>query len=166
MKSENWKDIAELLGMAAIVASLIFVGVQVKQEKQIAINEQDLSILDSRIEVKSELNSHADIWIKANAGESLSESESFIFGNLVNSINLKAFFNHERALRLGQDAVATIILQDFAAFLYENPIARQEWLAQELKVIEYRITLQGENQFSYWLDGIQKTLASLDDTGQ
>jgi hypothetical protein len=37
MKSTNWKDVAELVGIAAIVASLVFVGLQVKQSQDIAI---------------------------------------------------------------------------------------------------------------------------------
>ncbi len=36
MKEANWKDLAELVGIAAIVASLIFVGFQLKQERAIA----------------------------------------------------------------------------------------------------------------------------------
>jgi hypothetical protein len=39
LKSTNWKDIAELIGMTAIVASLIFVGYQLKQDREIAIAE-------------------------------------------------------------------------------------------------------------------------------
>jgi hypothetical protein len=37
LKSTNWKDIAELIGIAAIVASLVFVGLQMKQSQDIAI---------------------------------------------------------------------------------------------------------------------------------
>jgi len=33
----SWKDVAELIGIAAIVASLIFVGLQMKQSQDIAI---------------------------------------------------------------------------------------------------------------------------------
>lgn len=40
MKPANWKDIAELIGIAAIVASLIFVGLQMKQSQDIAIASQ------------------------------------------------------------------------------------------------------------------------------
>jgi hypothetical protein len=40
MKSASWKDIAELVGIAAIVASLIFVGLQMKQSQDIAIAQQ------------------------------------------------------------------------------------------------------------------------------
>ena len=40
MKTTSWKDIAELIGIAAIVASLIFVGLQLKQSQEIAIANQ------------------------------------------------------------------------------------------------------------------------------
>lgn len=40
MKQSNWKDIAELVGIAAIVASLVFVGLQMRQSQEIAIAAQ------------------------------------------------------------------------------------------------------------------------------
>ena len=40
MRSVNWKDIAEFVGIAAIVASLIFVGLQMKQSHEIALAAQ------------------------------------------------------------------------------------------------------------------------------
>ncbi len=39
MKNTNWKDIVELTGIAAVVASLIFVGLQMKQSHEIALAE-------------------------------------------------------------------------------------------------------------------------------
>ena len=40
MPSGNWKDIAELIGIVAIVASLIFVGLQMQQSQEIAMGAQ------------------------------------------------------------------------------------------------------------------------------
>lgn len=40
MKFSQWKDIAELVGLVAIVASLIFVGLQLKQSQDIALATQ------------------------------------------------------------------------------------------------------------------------------
>jgi hypothetical protein len=40
LKATSWKDIAELIGIAAIVASLVFVGLQMKQSQEIAIAAQ------------------------------------------------------------------------------------------------------------------------------
>ena len=39
MKKYGWKDTAELIGITAIVASLIFIGLQMQQEQQIAITD-------------------------------------------------------------------------------------------------------------------------------
>lgn len=40
MKKDSWKHLAELVGIVAIVASLLFVGLQLKQSQDIAIAEQ------------------------------------------------------------------------------------------------------------------------------
>ena len=40
MKPTTWKDIAELIGIAAIVASLLFVGLQMQQQQEIAMASQ------------------------------------------------------------------------------------------------------------------------------
>ena len=50
MSGTNWKDTAELIGIAAIVASLIFVGLQMKQSQDIAIAAQYQSRADTAVE--------------------------------------------------------------------------------------------------------------------
>jgi hypothetical protein len=52
MNKSNWKDIAELIGIAAIVASLLFVGMELKQNREIAI----ATAKDSTTEGWRELN--------------------------------------------------------------------------------------------------------------
>ena len=51
MKKSDWKDVAELIGIAAIVASLIFVGLQMKQADTIAMSgiyqERALSVREN-----------------------------------------------------------------------------------------------------------------------
>ena len=53
MKNSNWKDIAELIGIAAIVASLLFVGLQMKQSQDIAIAAQYQERANTAIEYYS-----------------------------------------------------------------------------------------------------------------
>ncbi len=50
MKANNWKDIAELVGIAAIVASLVFVGLQMRQSQDIAIADQYQNRADTALE--------------------------------------------------------------------------------------------------------------------
>ena len=40
MKQPKWKNVSELLGMAAIIGSLVFVGMELRQSQQIAIAGQ------------------------------------------------------------------------------------------------------------------------------
>ena len=50
MKTSGWKEIAELVGIAAIVASLIFVGLQLKQSQEIAVANQYQDRADAALE--------------------------------------------------------------------------------------------------------------------
>lgn len=47
MKSTNWKDVAELVGIAAIVASLVFVGLQMRQDRVFARSELGAASFES-----------------------------------------------------------------------------------------------------------------------
>ena len=50
MAIKSWKDTAELIGIAAIVASLIFVGLQMQQSQEIAIADQYQDRADAALE--------------------------------------------------------------------------------------------------------------------
>ena len=50
MASKSWKDTAELIGITAIVASLIFVGLQMRQSQEIAIADQYQDRADAALE--------------------------------------------------------------------------------------------------------------------
>jgi len=50
MASTQWKDIAELIGIGAIVASLVFVGLQMKQSHEIAIADQYQNRADAALD--------------------------------------------------------------------------------------------------------------------
>ena len=50
MKQTNWKDFAELLGIAAIFGSLVFVGLELRKSQQIAIAGQYQQRAESFVE--------------------------------------------------------------------------------------------------------------------
>ena len=60
MRSTNWKDIAELVGIAAIVASLMFVGLEMRQTRVIALANTYQARTDSEL-LLSSLNLHPEI---------------------------------------------------------------------------------------------------------
>ena len=54
MKLTNWKEFAELIGIAAIVASLVFVGLQLKQSQEIALAAQYQERFAAALQVMSD----------------------------------------------------------------------------------------------------------------
>jgi hypothetical protein len=61
MKSSNWKDIAELVGISAIVASLIFVGMQMEQSQRLAWADSVLTMGANLVEEGSLRAEHIDV---------------------------------------------------------------------------------------------------------
>ncbi len=55
MKNTNWKDIAELVGIAAIVASLVFVGLQMRQDHVFARSELGAGSFESLASLRQEM---------------------------------------------------------------------------------------------------------------
>ncbi len=102
MQSANWKTAAELIGIAAIVGSLIFVGLQIAQTQKIAFAETDLSLLSSKIEITNGINDYADIWVRGSSGDDLDPAEAAIFSNLVVNFDEFAFFDSRRATLIGE----------------------------------------------------------------
>ena len=83
MKSTNWKDTAELIGIAAIVASLVFVGLQMMQARDIAISDGNLANAANKIEGNNAIVQNPDIWARGNAGEELNLEDATVFQYLI-----------------------------------------------------------------------------------
>ena len=101
MKSGNWREIAELIGICAIVASLIFVGLELRQGQRGAEIESGLIRAEWFFANRDAINDHADIWIKGNSGAELTESEAVIYGNLIRNIHTNNRFTWGRERLMG-----------------------------------------------------------------
>jgi hypothetical protein len=122
LKHTNWKDIAELLGIAAIVASLVFVGLQLKQEDEVA----QLEMFDRSVEQQREfadwITQHAEIWQRGCIGEELSDTDQLVFAQIYN-----VYINHTylRWLRFKVSDFAggdgQYLIDSFAANIHRYP---------------------------------------------
>lgn len=161
MNNLTLREIAELIGIAAIVASLVFVGVQVRQSQEIALAETAFSVMNSNIEMNNQLNEHADVWVKGSAGEELSEKEGFVFTNLIRNLNQQAFFSYSNWSRFGAPS-ANIPIHNFAELLHHNPGAREAWVALKSEQDPY-FTLRSEPLSSDDFDGRVREILELQD---
>jgi hypothetical protein len=79
MNRTYWKDIAELVGIAAIVASLIFVGLQMRQDRTIAESESYIDAASQITELNQLISDNKDIWVKGLDGDELTAEEQSVY---------------------------------------------------------------------------------------
>ena len=97
MKDANWKDIVELVGIAAIVASLIFVGLEIQQSREIARLEWTGILTEEQIALDSLLAGDAEVWRNGCEGAELSAVEQTVFARQFSSFHHFAFARWVRA---------------------------------------------------------------------
>ena len=163
MDSEKRKQLIDVIGLVGLIASLVFVGIQLRQTSKIAYSELDASMLAMRVETNNAINENAEIWVRGCKGDSLSPTEKVVFTNLVANRNNLWFIEYRHAGELGRPEIADGILHDWAAFLYRNPGARAAWDQRE-KVLDYyrNILIDGGNKWSFWKEMIEADLAKLE----
>jgi hypothetical protein len=163
MRSASWHDIAELVGMAAIVASLVFVGLQMQQAQKIARSEMNATTLANAMEESNAIIAHADIWVRGTAGEELTSVEEVIFSRLVRNANDLAYFSVQQQRLLGLDQNSELDIATYAGFLYENPGARRAWRTREAELQRYRgVANRDERVTSAWIEAIESYLVAFE----
>jgi len=129
MKSMNWRDVVELIGISAIVASLIFVGLEMRQARDIALSELAIGYMAASDDGRRDINAHADIWARGSNGEDLSVADAIIFKNLVMSDNNRTFFASTQFAKLAPNSNFQSTY-NYARRLHQNPGARAVWEAE------------------------------------
>jgi hypothetical protein len=160
MQKTNWKYFAELVGIAAIVASLIFVGAELRQSRAIAIGEGNLANAEIQIESNNAISEHSAVWIRGNSGEELGESDTLILDNLVRNKAIHAFMEYARLDQLEFDVAADEINVVFSVFLFENPGARESWNRSEAFLSEH---FSVSSTHRRWRERIHANLSGLDE---
>ncbi len=159
----NWRRIAELVGVLALVLSLLFVGLQMRQTNDLAFMELDTAMVGISVDIAELVATNPEVWVKGNSGEELSASEYAVYSETIAAMNTRLVVMESHANRLGRVEIASLIRRDWAAFLHQHPGARQTWLSRENNLIEYRqLAAPDAPDFSGWRDSIQSELAKLD----
>ena len=120
----NWKDIAELLGIAAIVASLVFVGVQLRQDQKIAEAQIHLGATANVAAITQLIADNQSVWRRGLVGEDLTPDERATFNAIARAIYQRHFGLYNRGLRLDL-APPEAVVRRFALFAYQYKGLRQ-----------------------------------------
>jgi len=120
MNPAKLKGILELIGIGAIVASLVFVGLQLQQEQEIALVDTYGTVAEAGINLSMQVGENMEVWQKALDGHELTTEEYGVFIGLFNAVMIHYQQNFVRWRRIGPfdpDAIAS----EFAYALYIFP---------------------------------------------
>lgn len=126
------EKLIEIVGMAAIIASLIFVGVQLQQDRRIAEVDLLSAISDQSLEFAQLIQADPQLWRRGLAGELLSEDEAIAF-DAVAAAMFRMYANQYRitvafqGLTIGIGASESE--REYAYAVYSNPGLRT-WFGQ------------------------------------
>jgi len=162
-RSMPWKTIAELVGLASIVASLIFVGLQLRQSDSIARAELWSNLHANEIEVDQAFIEHAEIWSRGNAEEALNDHEDEVFRRLIKLRNDYYYYSLSSARALGLlDGGESIIIVQLASWLNEHPRAKSLWLEREANLQSDRRRLNPDLPETHpWAELVEDTMLKL-----
>jgi len=141
MKNATWKDVAELVGIAAIVASLVFVGLQMQQQQEIAITETRSSVTQSIGDLAMMIEAAPDVWRKGLDGDELSQDESIVFYAMAEAAESHIFNMFLRFGRLGISE-PEVHAENYAYALYVYPGLKESYIQENEYVIGRRSALQ------------------------
>jgi len=158
LKFERWKEFFEAIGFIAIVASLVFVGMELRQSRAIAISEGNLANAQIQIERNNAISEYSIVWTKGNSGEPLAEHEAAIFENLVRNQAIHSFMEYARLGQVEFDDAAETVTAQFAIFLFQNPGARNVWQQSEEF---YALNFEVPPSQAAWRDEVRAKLTRL-----
>jgi len=143
LKPTNWKTAVEFVGILAIVGSLVFVGLQIRQEQAIAIVDTYGSITESNEAALALISAHPDIWKKGLIGDELSVSDEIVFSGMVRAV--MSHFQHMaiRFSRIGP-MDPDRVLHNFAYAIYIFPGLRRQWEADS-EFLDHRYVAQNRS---------------------
>ena len=136
MGKMNWKVGTEIVGILAVVGSLLFVGLQLKQSQDIALSELRLSLLSAEVELSGSISDHADVWRKGLAGEGLEKTEEVLFKTLFQNYAGLAWTEQWQYEQFEQYGAQRVSVSLFAQFLDANPGARKVWTDETAEMYE------------------------------
>ena len=122
MDTEKLHDWIQIVGIAAVVGSLIFVGLQLKQADDIAFAQLSDSSVARGIEHRSLIAEHADTWQKACLGAELTAEEKTIAGAIYFNYIHANFNDWESFEKTGVGGInGALLINNFAANIHRYP---------------------------------------------
>jgi hypothetical protein len=120
LKTERLQDWLQIVGLLGVIASLIFVGQQMKQDRNIAIGEAWLQYTDTQVSLAQLINDNVDVWVTGLAGEELAPLDRVKFNQIAYAVEQKYAGRYSRSELGVRTGPAQGVALEFAHDLYAN----------------------------------------------
>jgi hypothetical protein len=137
----KFNEVAELVGVVAIVASLIFIGVEMRQSQKIALAEIEANFVSASVELESLISDNSEVWVRGIADEELDDSDAAIFESILIALSNRNFSVQYQMRLLDRRENADANVHEFAAYLHRRPGLRRAWVEREANMKADRVLL-------------------------
>ncbi|NOR36686.1 MAG: hypothetical protein GQ577_08060, partial [Woeseiaceae bacterium] len=131
MEFKKFNEIAELVGIVAIVASLIFVGLEMRQSQKIALAEIEANHVSASVEIQSLISDNSEVWTRGIANEELDDSDAAIFESMLVALSDRNWSLQYQMRLLDRHDYADAVVHQFAAYLHRRPGLRRALTERE-----------------------------------
>ena len=158
MKIEDLRSWLEVIGIFGVLVSLLFVGVQLRQDKELGTSEVVGSWMEQSNSLRTLIASNADTWYRACLGEELIKSEKIVaqaiwlqYGQYQFSrwaMSQNGIFRSERSAQVAANNIA-MHLVSFPVFREMDSLRssvsaditepRPDWAAGFVELVEARL---------------------------
>ncbi len=127
MVPKKLTDWLQALGLFGVLGGLIFVGLQLLLDRQVALNEGTEAATSNRQYWAELVNTNAEVWVKGLAGDPLSTTEAVRFDALASAREMIYFNSFSRAGRGGSNQPPQRFVIEAAWELHGNPGFLKWW---------------------------------------
>ena len=162
MNTAKLNDWMQVFGIFAVVASLIFVGLQMRQDRTIAF----VDAMSSRSEVISGLaemiSNNQSLWIDGLNGAELSDADEATFHAMNEAIESYFVSTWRRVEGIGDGLSAESVSGDYAYAVYTHRGLRQAWKKQLAYWYARNSALSEDTAGGRFRESVNAHLAQLD----
>lgn len=120
----GWKNYVDAFGVLALVASLLFIGYQLQQDRQIAGAQVTAEAATATYELFALMSDSRDIWVRGLKGEDLTEADEIAFKAIAIAIYTRHFYYYQTR-NLLKSGSADLVVEQYAFDLYQYPVLRR-----------------------------------------
>ena len=154
LKIREW---LETFGVIAVFASLVFVGLELRQSSEIATDASLSTSADITASIEELVLDHPDVWLRGCRGETLEATEKLIFTHLFQVYAFQYFMMYMRSDMVVAKSSKDISVDNIAINIHRNPGFARAW--DDLAIWRsYAAEAEG-NDFRSWRHRVDERLA-------